>query len=227
MPELAVENVTKQYGPIDALRGVSLAVETEAFHCLAGPNGSGKSTLFRILLGLTRPTDGSVTRPDADLIGAGFQEPAFYDSLTVAENIDVFGTLSGTPDEQWVERVVDVFDLRAVRHRQAGELSGGYAKQLDLALALLKRPRYLLLDEPLADLDDVAVRSLLSFLTDYAAEGNAVVVSSHRIEEFAAAIDRLTVMYDGQIAREQRQEQLGETRSIEGIYRSAIAEATD
>lgn len=223
---LAVEDVRKSFGPVDALDGVSLTIDTGGVHCLAGPNGSGKSTLFRILLGLTPPTAGAVTRPGDATIGAGFQEPAFYDSLTVTENLDVFAALSGTPGDGWVERVLDVFELDRVAHRQAGDLSGGFAKQLDLALALLKRPTYLLLDEPLADLDDVATASLLDFLGEYAEMGNAVVVSTHRIEEFGPLVDRLTVMYEGTVRRDERGPSLSDTSAAE-MYRETIAQATE
>lgn len=222
---LAVSDLRKTYAPVEALRGVSLSFDTGGVHCLAGPNGSGKSTLFRVLLGLAPATSGTVTRPAGNVVGAGFQEPAFYDSLTVAENIDVFGALSGASDEEWIETVLEVFALDSVRHRRAGDLSGGFAKQLDLTLAVLKRPRYLLLDEPLADLDHVSTEALLEFLSAYAASGNAVVVSSHRIEEFAPAVDRLTVLYDGKIARDVRRDE--ETEPIPQIYRDAIDAAMD
>lgn len=223
---LAVENVRKLYGPVEALSGVSLTVDPAGVHCLAGPNGSGKSTLFRLLLGLSRPSEGTVERPADGVVGAGFQEPAFYDSLTVAENIDVFGALSSPPDEQWVDTVIDVFALRRVRHRQAGELSGGFAKQLDLALALLKQPEYLLLDEPLADLDDVAVDSLLDFLAEYATAGNAVVITSHRIATFEPIIDRLTVLHEGTVTADRRDCRAGREATT-SIYRDAISSATE
>jgi ABC-2 type transport system ATP-binding protein len=220
MAEFGAEDLTKSYADVRALDGVSVSLATGEVHCLAGPNGSGKSTVFRILLGLTRPDSGTVTRPARSLVGAGFQEPAFYDSLTVAENVDTFGRLSGTPGEAWVDRVVDVFELEQMWTRRAGDLSGGFAKQLDLALALLKRPTYVLLDEPLADLDDVSTGSLLGFLDDYAESGNAVVLSSHRIEEIGPVVDRLTVMRDGTVRRRVRD--TSENESIAEIYRDAV-----
>lgn len=222
---LSVTDIRKTYGPVEALKGVSLEVETGGVHCLAGPNGSGKSTLFRIMLGLSPPSGGSVRRPSGNVLGAGFQEPAFYDSLTVEENIDVFGALSGTGGEEWVDRVVDIFELERVRHRMAGDLSGGFSKQLDLALALLKRPSYLLLDEPLADLDDLNARSLLAFLAEYAKAGNAVLISSHRIEEIGHVVERLTVMYEGRIERDKEYTDGG--ASIEEIYRETIDSVSD
>lgn len=222
---LAVTDVRKAYDSVEALRGVSLEVETGGVHCLAGPNGSGKSTLFALMLGLSPPTEGTVTRPPRERLGAGFQEPAFYDSLTVAENIDVFGALSGTAGDAWVEQVVDVFELERVLHRRAGDLSGGFSKQLDLALSMLKRPAYLLLDEPLADLDDLNARSLLAFLAEYAEAGNAVLISSHRIEEIGHVVERLTVMYDGRIEHDEAYDD-GQV-SIEDIYRETIDRVSD
>lgn len=226
---LAVTDLRKDYGAVLALDGVDLTIEPGLLHCLAGPNGSGKSTLFRILLGLSRATSGEVVRPPSREIGASFQEPAFYDSLTVAENLDVFRALAGNPSQEWVDRVVEVFKLDRVFHRQAADLSGGYSKQLDLALSLLKEPTYLLLDEPLTDLDDVTGDSLLAFLETYAGEGNAVLVSSHRIAEFAPTLDRLTVMDSGVVIYDERRETIDGTdaETIERVYRTAIADNRD
>ena len=222
--EFNVEGLKKDYGPVVAVDGVDLSIESGVVHCLAGPNGSGKSTLLSVLLGLTRPTEGTVKRPASDRIGASFQEPAFYDDLTVRENLDVFRAITGDPDFEWVKQVIEVFKLPRVFHRRAGELSGGYSKQLDLALSLLKAPDFLLLDEPLSDLDDITRESLLEFLDGYAADGNAVVVSSHRIDMFAPVLDRLTVMYEGEIIRDNRRENIDGTETVKRVYRDAIAE---
>lgn len=217
----AVEGLTKDYGPVVAVDSVDLSIESGGIHCLAGPNGSGKSTLLRVLLGLTQPTEGTVSRPNSDRIGAGFQEPAFYDGLTVRENLDVFRTVAGDPDFEWVQEVIEVFKLPQVLHRRASELSGGYSKQLDLALSLLKEPDFLVLDEPLSDLDDVTRESLLAFLESYAAE-NAVVVSSHRIDAFASVLDRLTVMHEGEIVLDERREDIDGAETVKRVYRDAI-----
>jgi len=229
MSDLAVERVSKDYGTVLALDDVSLSVDPGELHCLAGPNGSGKSTLFRVFLGLTSPTSGEVARPPSGQLGTSFQEPAFYPSLTVGENIEVFRGLAGNPDLEWVRRVVRVFNLPKVIERRAGDLSGGYSKQLDLALGLLNEPEYLLLDEPLTDLDDVTTESLLSFLESYADAGNAVLVSSHRIAEFAATLDRLTVMDGGRVVYDERREAIDGVgpKQIERVYRRAIAERRD
>ncbi|MFB6201157.1 MAG: ABC transporter ATP-binding protein [Halorhabdus sp.] len=219
---LAVEGLRREYGPITALDGVSLTVQPGSVHCLVGPNGSGKTTLFRTLLGLTPPTAGTVHRPDAT-VGVGFQRPVCYDDLTVSENLDVFGRLMDAPVDGWRERVVDVLALDRVGHRKARDLSGGYRKKLDLALALLKRPRYLLLDEPLSDLDDVTRRRLLSFLAGYAEAGNAVLVSTHRVEAFASALDRLTVLRRGEIVFDRSRSELDEgDQSVTQTYAEIV-----
>jgi ABC-2 type transport system ATP-binding protein len=198
MTDLELRTVHRTYGDVDALAGVDLAVEPGQFHCLVGPNGSGKTTLLRLVLGLTAPSSGTVVRPDGG-IGCGFQRANFYRELTVDENLSVFGALVGGVEENWREHVLDTLRLTRVRQRQAGELSGGFAKKLDLALALLDQPRYLLLDEPMGDLDDVSKERLCDLLGEYRDRGNAVLVSTHHLTEFESLVDRLTVLHDGRV----------------------------
>ncbi|MEF8979485.1 MAG: ABC transporter ATP-binding protein [Haloarculaceae archaeon] len=202
---LTVDAVRKVYGDVVAVDGVSLSFGGGQFHCLIGPNGSGKTTLFRLLVGLAQPTEGDVSTPDGT-IGCGFQEPNFYPDLTVRENIDVFAGLVAAPDSGWRETLVSELRLGGALDRPAGDLSGGYARKLDLALALLKHPDYLLLDEPLGALDDVSKHRLLAFLDGYAADGNTVVVSTHHVTDFEPFLDRVTVMYDGAVILDRERE---------------------
>lgn len=207
-PPAAIElsGVKKQYGDVTALADVDLAFDPGTFHCLVGPNGSGKTTLLRIILGLTRPTSGEVSVPDAPL-GVAFQRPSQYEAITVAENLDVFGAMTGA-DPAWTETVVDRLGLDAVRHRVTSELSGGYARKLEVALALTKEPAFALLDEPLADLDDVTRKRLVDTLADYCAAGGAVVVSTHDLDVFANELDRLTILADGEVLQDSRRADL-------------------
>lgn len=192
--DVGVTDLTKRFEDVVALEDVTVSV-TDGFHCLVGPNGSGKTTLFRILLGLTRPTAGQVVA-DASL-GVAFQEPSFYADLTVAENLDVFGGFVGASAD-WRRTVVERVGVADALSRPAGALSTGYAKKLDLALAMLKRPDVLLVDEPLADLDDVTKARLVDLLGEYAEE-QAVLVATHNLDTFAPACDRLTVLVDGTV----------------------------
>lgn len=198
MSAIVLEGVTKRYGDVVALSDVTLHVERGTFLGLVGPNGSGKSTFLAVALGLTRPSEGRVT-VDAD-VGIAFQEPNVYPDLTVAENVGVFARLAGGVDKKWLAEVRDRLGLDDVRDRPAGALSGGYRHRLDLALAAVKRPDVLLVDEPLADLDPVTRRDVREFLHTYGDDGNAVVVATHRLASFEPALDRVTVLRDGMVA---------------------------
>jgi ABC-2 type transport system ATP-binding protein len=192
-------DVTKRYGSVTALSGVSLTVSPGRLHGLVGPNGSGKTTLFHVLSGLTRPTDGRVVRPEAS-VGVGFQTPRFYPDLTVRENLRVFRSFAADPPPaDWTETLLSELRLDPAAHRLAADLSGGFRTKLDLALAMVKRPTFLLLDEPLADVDDHSRRRIVSFLAGYPGEDRCVVVSTHTLEAFADALDRVTVLVDGRV----------------------------
>jgi len=216
---LSLRGVEKRYGDIVALDGVDLDVRAGEFHCLVGPNGSGKSTLLRIVLGLIRPSAGEVDLP-AGGVGCGFQRGNFYRGLTVAENLDVFGALMGADDAAWRAEVVDTLRLHRVRDRVAGDLSGGFAKKLDLALAMLDRPDVLFLDEPFGDLDDVSKERLLEFLAAYSEAGNAVVVSTHHLGDFEPLVDRLTILHDGTVVVDDAcaDLDLGDHDSLQSFY---------
>ena len=196
----AVEGVTKHYDGVTALSGVSVDVEVGSFHGLVGPNGSGKTTLFHLLSGLARPTGGRVRRPPVP-VGVGFQVPRFYPDLTVRENLSVFRSFAADPPPaDWTETLLEELRLDPAAHRKASDLSGGFRTKLDLALAMVKRPTFLLLDEPLTDVDDHSRRRIISFLSTYPGEDRCVVVSTHNVEAFGPAFDRVTVLVDGAVA---------------------------
>ena len=202
---IELEGVRKEYGDVVAVDGITLSVGGGQFHCLIGPNGSGKTTLFRLLLGLARPTAGSLSVPDA--VGCGFQRPNFYPDLTVRENLTVFSGLVDSPGREWRETLLEELRLRRALDRPAHDLSGGFARKLDLALALLKRPDYLLLDEPLAALDDVSKDRLLAFLDSYAGDAT-ILVSTHHVGDFEPYTDRLTVMHEGSVVLDAAPEEV-------------------
>lgn len=205
--EIRLEEVTRKYGSVEALAGVSLRIGRGQYHCVLGPNGSGKSTLMRLILELTEPTSGTVEVPDL-VVGCGFQQPNFYPALTVRENVGVFADLVGATDWDWNRTVVDELRLSRALDRQAADLSGGFARKLDLALALIKKPDVLLLDEPLGALDDVSTARLLDFLRRYVDRGNTVLVSTHRVTAFEGDLDRVTVLHQGEILLDGPREEL-------------------
>jgi len=204
--KIVLDGVTKSYGDVVAVDDLSLRIGGGQYHCLLGPNGSGKSTLMRLILGLTNPDGGEIRRP-ASPIGCGFQRPNFYPGLSVRENISVFAKLVGATDRDWNRSVISELRLKRALDREAGDLSGGYARRLDLALALLKKPEFLLLDEPLGALDDVSKARLLDFLDRYAEE-NTVVVSTHEITEFEPFVERVTMLHHGELVLDRTIDEL-------------------
>jgi ABC-2 type transport system ATP-binding protein len=220
-PIVETTELTKQYGPVTALDGVSLCVPRGGVHCLVGPNGSGKTTLFDILLGLTRPTSGSVM-VRTDRVGYGFQQPTVYPDLSVGENLDVFASITGAPTQAWRDTVAETFGLDQVRHRVAWALSGGWQQKLDLALAFLGAPSLVILDEPMGDLDDAARAHLRRFLQAYVAAGHTVLVSSHRVSAFEGVADRLTVLERGAVVHDGAVADLEEP--LEAAYLQTLTE---
>ena len=221
---IELDGVTREYGSVVAVDNLSMEIGGGQYHCLLGPNGSGKSTLMRLILGLTQPTSGTITRPDA-VVGCGFQQPNFYPSLTVRQNISVFAGIVDATDWEWNRTVIEELRLTRALDRRAGELSGGFGRKLDLALAFIKRPEIVLLDEPLGALDDVSTARLLEFLSWYVEQGNSVFISTHRISEFADSLDRVTVLHRGEIAFDRdREEMTLDGESLQAEYVEEILE---
>jgi len=216
---ITIDGVTKTYGDVRAVDDLSLSIGGGQYHCLLGPNGSGKSTVMRLVLGLAQPTAGRIEQPAAP-IGCGFQQPNFYPGLTVRENIRVFAGLVGASDWEWNQTVVTELRLSRALDREAGDLSGGFARRLDLALALIKKPRFLLLDEPLGALDDVSQERLLDFLGRYAGGGNTLLVSTHEITEFEPHTDRVTVLHRGDLVFDRTVDDipLDDGQSLQSYY---------
>lgn len=210
---IELRDVTKRYGRTVALDGVNLHVRRGEVHALAGPNGSGKTTLLDIALGRVKPDSGEVIR-EGD-VGCAFQEPRLLEDLTVAENMSVFGADSELAERLRLDRVYD---------RRASALSGGFRKKLDTLLALADEPETVLLDEPLDELDDVSRRRLVEVVGEYADDGNAVLVSTHRLDEFGG-IDRLTILYDGVVVLDSPTDELDE--SPQEAYLRAVEQHED
>lgn len=225
---IRIEGVTKSFGSVVALDDVTLQIERGTYHCLLGPNGSGKSTLLRLVLGLQRPDEGTITLPSARL-GCGFQQPNFYPGLTARENISVFAGLAGGEDSEWTQTVIEELGLQPALDRRAGDLSGGFARKLDLALALIRHPDFLLLDEPLGALDDVSKARLLSFLDSYVEHGNTVLVSTHHVTAFEPYLDRVTLMHRGSVLLDSRvaEMDMGAHDSLQTYYVDTVLDRED
>jgi ABC-2 type transport system ATP-binding protein len=197
VPAIKASGLRKSYGTSVALDGVELTVEPGEVRGLLGPNGAGKTTLLRILFGLVRPDEGIV---DSTGRLAGFvEDPTFYPNLSAQANLEILAMLDR---ESTPARIPDL--LRSVgltsrgRHRVGG-FSTGMRQRLGIAAALLRNPQVLLLDEPTSGLDPAGIRDVAALLRELAADGVAVVVSSHQIGEVESVCDTFTILSRGRV----------------------------
>ncbi len=197
--------VTRRYGDVLALDDVSLDVPAGQILGLLGPNGAGKSTLINLLLGLRRPDRGTVelfggdprTPASRTLLGCTPQETALPATLRVREVLDFVGGHHADPVP--TAQLLDELGLTEQAGRQTGGLSGGQRRRLSVALALVGRPRLLVLDEPTTGLDVDARRLLWQKVRDFHADGGTVVVTSHYLEEIEALAQRVVVVASGRV----------------------------
>lgn len=209
---IRTRDLRKQFGPVTALDGVDLEIESGTILGVAGPNGSGKSTLIRCLLGLLAPTTGEVTVAGSTptSFGSGHrqalgympQHTAVYDDLTVRENVAFFGRLYGVEDlDAAVDRALEFVDLRGRAQSRIDELSGGMIRRTSLACALVHEPTLLFLDEPTVGLDPALRASMWAGFRKQREAGGLVVVSTHYLEE-ATNCDRVLLLREGQVIAE-------------------------
>jgi ABC-2 type transport system ATP-binding protein len=197
--------VTRRFGSVLALDDVSLEVPAGQLVGLLGPNGAGKSTLISLLLGLRRPDSGSVQLFGGDprepanraLVGSTPQETALPPTLKVREVLDFVAGHYREPLP--TARLLDDVGLTEQAGRQTGGLSGGQRRRLSIALALVGRPRLLVLDEPTTGLDVDARHLLWQRVRDFHAAGGTVVVTSHYMEEIEALAQRVVVVAEGRV----------------------------
>lgn len=200
--------------PVTALDDVSLTLGVGTICAVVGPNGAGKSTLFRVLTGLTTPTSGRVTIGDLDVERDGLAarrvigfvpsgDQTLYLRLTCAENLRFHGRLHGMSERNLERRVrasLDRVGLGNVADRVGFALSAGMRARLQLARAIMHRPRLLILDEPTAAVDPVGSYELLEHIKDIVREdGASVLLSSHRLEEIESLHDQVVLLYGGRI----------------------------
>ncbi|MFD1930559.1 ABC transporter ATP-binding protein [Nonomuraea mangrovi] len=205
MNAIEFDQVSKGYGDVLAVDDLSLTIAQGTTVALLGPNGAGKSTSINMLLGLLRPTSGTIgvfgRTPDAAVaagdLGAMLQDGTLIPDLTVRELVDLVRRLY--PDPMGLDAILQLADLTDLVKRRADKLSGGQTQRVRFALAIAGAPRILLLDEPTAAMD---VESRLRFwagMRDYAAGGRTVLFATHYLEEADENADRVIVIARGKV----------------------------
>ncbi|MHB8643161.1 MAG: ABC transporter ATP-binding protein [Gaiellaceae bacterium] len=210
-PPVAARGLFKRYGDLIAVDHVDLTVEQGDVFGYLGPNGAGKTTSLRMLLGLIRPTSGSV-----ELFGrnidtgahaldgvAGFVEgPTFYPYLTALKNLRLLADYDGAGARSRIDEVLEIVELRDRANDKVGGFSHGMKQRLGIAGSLLRSPRLLLLDEPTTGLDPAGMRDMRDLVRRLAGEGITILLSSHLLTEVDEVCNRVAIIRQGRIVYE-------------------------
>lgn len=206
MIAVKIENVKKSYKDTKALKGVSAEIKSGELYGLLGLNGAGKTTLISVIAGLIKADEGDITvdgksvKTDSDevkrIIAVSPQETAVAPNLTVQENLEFFAELYGKPKDRAIITMQE-FGLTEVANKRAKTLSGGYARRLSVAAAVITEPKLLILDEPTLGLDVIARRELWKLIN--ARKGKTtIILTTHYLEEVEALCDRICALKEGE-----------------------------
>jgi ABC-2 type transport system ATP-binding protein len=210
-PPIEVRGLVKRYGELTAVGGVDLTVQTGDVYGYLGPNGAGKTTSLRMMLGLIRPTEGTVRLFGRDpmqsvqaLNGvAGFVEaPTFYPYLNARKNLEMLAAYDGGGARERIDQSLDTVELTDRQRDKVGGYSHGMRQRLGIAAALLRDPRLLLLDEPATGLDPAGMRDMRLLIRRLAEQGMTVLLSSHLLTEVEDVCNRVAIVRQGHIVYE-------------------------
>ncbi len=230
---LVVEEVAKSYQGRRVVDGVSLTIDSGTVVGLLGPNGAGKTTTFYMVVGLVKPETGTLLLNDHDLTrmtlpqrarrGISYlpQEASVFRKLSVADNLlAIIQTLGLSRDEerQRLEAMLQRFGLDKIRNSQGYTVSGGERRRIEIARALVLEPKFILLDEPFAGIDPLAVIDIQQIIAELKAEGIGVLISDHNVRETLGICDYAYIMDQGTILEEGTPQEVIASPKARKIY---------
>ncbi|MDE2907325.1 MAG: LPS export ABC transporter ATP-binding protein [Acidobacteriota bacterium] len=233
MTTLRTANLTKSYGGRTVVRGVSLAVDAGEIVGLLGPNGAGKTTTFYMVVGLTAPDAGRVMLAGQDVTndpmyvrarkGIGYlpQEPSIFRGLTVEQNVlAILETLnlSRASRRARADQLLNELKLASLAKSPAHTLSGGERRRVEITRALVISPVFILLDEPFAGIDPIAVTDIQSIIFHLKARGIGVLITDHNVRETLRITDRAYIVHDGAVFRSGTPDELAADDDVKRIY---------
>lgn len=231
--KITLENVHKSYGKRQIVNRVNLSVNQGEVVGLLGPNGAGKTTTFYMTTGLEKPDQGTVWLDDLDItslpihrraqLGIGYlpQEASIFRNLTVRDNILLVLEQIGIPRRDWnkrLERLLAEFRLEKVAQTQGIRVSGGERRRTELARALASEPKFLLLDEPFAGVDPIAVSEIQKIVAQLRDRHLGILITDHNVRETLEITDRAYIMRDGQILASGSPEELYNNPLVRQYY---------
>ncbi len=224
---LKVENLTKKYNKVDAVKNVNFTVEPGNIAVLAGPNGAGKSTTIKCITGLLR-YEGKIEvcnkenkTPDGKrCLGYVPEVPALYDYLTVYEHIQFIAKAYGVTEyEEKAEELLKRFELYDKKDKLGRELSKGMQQKISICCAAIINPKVILFDEPMVGLDPKAIKELKLLITELKMQDTAIVISTHLLDSVEDIWDKILIMKNGEIILSRTREELHLTgESLEELF---------
>ena len=218
---IETKNLMKQYGSQKSVADLNIHVKFGRIYGLLGRNGAGKTTTMKMLLGLTKPTSGEVKIWGTSLqgnekkllprIGSLIESPGFYPNLTGTENLRIFATLRGVPNNHAIKDALDLVELPYEDKKLFSQYSLGMKQRLGIAIALLNSPQFLILDEPTNGLDPLGIEELRELIRSFPCKGITVILSSHILSEVQQIADHVGIIAGGVLGYE------GERRAGEDL----------
>ncbi|MCT4561347.1 MAG: LPS export ABC transporter ATP-binding protein [Crocinitomicaceae bacterium] len=231
--KLHTDIIKKSYKSRQVVKGVSIEVKQGEIVGLLGPNGAGKTTSFYMIVGLVNPDEGNVYLDDKNItdyamykrsqLGIGYlpQEVSVFRKLSVEDNI--MAILEMTPMEEKerkdrLEELLEEFSLNHVRKTLGNRLSGGEKRRTEIARALATNPKFLLLDEPFAGVDPIAVEDIQSIVSDLKKKNIGILITDHNVQETLSITDRAYLLFEGSILKSGTAEELAADEQVRKVY---------
>ncbi len=230
---LRTDNLVKSYSGREVVQEVSVQVSQGEIVGLLGPNGAGKTTTFYMTVGFVQPDRGKVYLDDQDItqlamykrarLGIGYlpQEASVFRKLTVEDNLKAvleMTSLSSDEQKSKMETLLEEFGLNRVRKNLGNSLSGGERRRTEIARALASDPNFILLDEPFAGIDPIAVEDIQRIVARLKMKNIGILITDHNVQETLSIIDRAYLMFEGKILRDGSAEELAEDEMVRRVY---------
>ena len=230
---LKANNLIKSYSGKSVVNDVSLNLRQGEIVGLLGPNGAGKTTSFYMIVGLIKPNSGSIYLDDKEITsfpmykraqnGIGYlaQESSVFRKMSVEDNIHSvleMTNLSKKEQIKKVESLLDEFGLQAIRKSRGDLLSGGERRRTEIARALATNPSFILLDEPFAGVDPLAVEDIQKIVRDLTKRNIGILITDHNVQETLAITDRTYLMFEGRILKDGKPEELANDELVRKVY---------